>query len=38
MVAKSVDKMGPPNVKEWDDDYHPDSDVEETELEKKEKA
>lgn len=23
MVAKSVNKMGPPNVKEWDDDYHP---------------
>ncbi|WP_081211142.1 dicarboxylate/amino acid:cation symporter [Salegentibacter sediminis] len=23
MVAKSVDKMGPPNVKEWDDEYHP---------------
>ena len=40
MVAKSVNKMGPPNVKEWDDDYHPDSNTEEnkTELEKKEKA
>lgn len=24
MVAKSVNKMGPPNVKEWDDEYHPD--------------
>lgn len=23
MVAKSVDKMGPPNVKEWDEAYHP---------------
>lgn len=40
IVAKSVNKMGPPNVKEWDDDYHPDSDAEEntTELQKKEKA
>ncbi len=40
MVAKSVDKMGPPNVKEWDDDYHPDIDAEEnkSELEKKEKV
>ncbi len=28
MVAKSVDMMGPPNVKEWDDDYHPESDEE----------
>lgn len=26
MVAKSVDMMGPPNVKEWDDEYHPDED------------
>ncbi|HSP12312.1 MAG TPA: dicarboxylate/amino acid:cation symporter [Salegentibacter sp.] len=25
MVAKSVDKMGPPNVKEWDDEYHPET-------------
>ncbi|WP_372919859.1 dicarboxylate/amino acid:cation symporter [Salegentibacter sp.] len=25
MVAKSVDKMGPPNVKEWDDNYHPEN-------------
>ncbi|MGY5849385.1 dicarboxylate/amino acid:cation symporter [Salegentibacter sp. F14] len=25
MVAKSVDKMGPPNVKEWDDEYHPEN-------------
>lgn len=24
MVAKSVNKMGPPNVKEWDDEYYPD--------------
>ncbi len=23
MVAKSVDKMGPPNVKDWDDNYPP---------------
>ncbi|CAM4297522.1 dicarboxylate/amino acid:cation symporter [Gillisia limnaea] len=23
MVAKSVDKLGPPNVVEWDDTYHP---------------
>ncbi len=23
MVGKSVGKMGPPNVKEWDDEYHP---------------
>ncbi|MDR9456292.1 MAG: dicarboxylate/amino acid:cation symporter [Salegentibacter sp.] len=40
MVAKSVDKMGPPNVKEWDDNYHPDTNAEEkeSELEKKEKA
>lgn len=40
MVAKSVDKMGPPNVKNWDDDYHPDTSAEEkeAELEKKEKA
>lgn len=26
MVAKSVDMMGPPNVKEWDDDYHPETE------------
>ena len=26
MVAKSVDKMGPPNVKDWDDDYHPETE------------
>lgn len=26
MVAKSVDMMGPPNVKEWDDEYHPESE------------
>lgn len=26
LVAKSVDMMGPPNVKEWDDDYHPESE------------
>lgn len=32
MVAKSVDMMGPPNVKEWDDDYHPENEkVTETE-------
>lgn len=32
MVAKSVDMMGPPNVKEWDDDYHPETEtVSETE-------
>ncbi|TBW29231.1 dicarboxylate/amino acid:cation symporter [Gramella sp. KN1008] len=32
MVAKSVDMMGPPNVKEWDDDYHPEAEtVSETE-------
>lgn len=31
MVAKSVDMMGPPNVKEWDDEYHPDEEVVETE-------
>ena len=30
IVAKSVDMMGPPNVKEWDDDYHPESETEET--------
>lgn len=30
MVAKSVDMMGPPNVKEWDDEYHPESDEETT--------
>lgn len=30
IVAKSVDMMGPPNVKEWDDDYHPESEVEDT--------
>ncbi|AVR46386.1 dicarboxylate/amino acid:cation symporter [Christiangramia fulva] len=27
MVAKSVDMMGPPNVKEWDEEYHPDAEV-----------
>ena len=27
MVAKSVDMMGPPNVKEWDDDYHPETET-----------
>ncbi|WP_300437561.1 dicarboxylate/amino acid:cation symporter [Christiangramia sp.] len=27
MVAKSVDMMGPPNVKEWDDDYHPEEET-----------
>ncbi len=27
MVAKSVDMMGPPNVKEWDDEYHPEEEV-----------
>ncbi|TRO66449.1 dicarboxylate/amino acid:cation symporter [Christiangramia sabulilitoris] len=26
MVAKSVDMMGPPNVKNWDDDYHPETE------------
>ncbi|MGB8376044.1 MAG: dicarboxylate/amino acid:cation symporter [Salegentibacter sp.] len=26
MVAKSVDMMGPPNVKNWDDDYHPENE------------
>ncbi|QYA26421.1 dicarboxylate/amino acid:cation symporter [Gramella sp. MT6] len=32
MVAKSVDMMGPPNVKEWDDDYHPEPEnISETE-------
>ena len=32
MVAKSVDMMGPPNVKEWDDDYHPETEnISETE-------
>ena len=32
MVAKSVDMMGPPNVKEWDDEYHPETErVSETE-------
>ncbi|SDR78452.1 dicarboxylate/amino acid:cation symporter [Gramella sp. MAR_2010_147] len=32
MVAKSVDMMGPPNVKNWDDDYHPETEpVTETE-------
>ena len=30
MVAKSVNMMGPPNVKEWDDHYHPESDSETT--------
>ena len=37
MVAKSVDMMGPPNVKEWDDDYHPETETasqEKTESEK----
>jgi Na+/H+-dicarboxylate symporter len=28
MVAKSVDKMGPPNVKNWDDEYQPESEPE----------
>ncbi|GAA4323655.1 dicarboxylate/amino acid:cation symporter [Pontixanthobacter gangjinensis] len=27
MVAKSVDMMGPPNVKNWDDDYHPEPET-----------
>jgi len=27
MVAKSVDMMGPPNVKDWDDDYHPEDET-----------
>ncbi len=27
IVAKSVDMMGPPNVKEWDDDYHPEAET-----------
>ncbi|MCP9200436.1 dicarboxylate/amino acid:cation symporter [Gramella sp. GC03-9] len=27
MVAKSVDMMGPPNVKEWDDNYHPEAET-----------
>ena len=27
MVAKSVDMMGPPNVKEWDDEYHPETET-----------
>ncbi|MGA8855161.1 MAG: dicarboxylate/amino acid:cation symporter [Christiangramia sp.] len=27
MVAKSVDMMGPPNVKEWDDEYHPEEET-----------
>ncbi|MFV8282170.1 dicarboxylate/amino acid:cation symporter [Christiangramia marina] len=26
LVAKSVDMMGPPNVKDWDDDYHPENE------------
>lgn len=26
MVAKSVDMMGPPNVKNWDDNYHPEKE------------
>jgi len=26
MVARSVDMMGPPNVKDWDDDYHPENE------------
>ena len=30
MVAKSVNMMGPPNVKEWDDHYHPENDSETT--------
>jgi len=30
MVAKSVDMMGPPNVKDWDDNYHPDSETSST--------
>ena len=40
MVAKSVNKMGPPNVKEWDDNYHPDrneDDIPNT-VEEKEKV
>lgn len=28
MVAKAVDKLGPPNVKEWDDNYAPVSEKE----------
>ncbi|WP_037321654.1 dicarboxylate/amino acid:cation symporter [Salegentibacter sp. Hel_I_6] len=36
MVAKSVDKMGPPNVKEWDDDYHPENnEAEEKKVQEK---
>ncbi len=27
MVAKSVDMMGPPNVKEWNENYHPEKEV-----------
>ncbi|CAL66599.1 dicarboxylate/amino acid:cation symporter [Christiangramia forsetii] len=27
MVAKSVDMMGPPNVKNWDDEYHPEEET-----------
>ncbi len=27
IVAKSVDMMGPPNVKDWDDDYHPETET-----------
>ncbi|HKJ49541.1 MAG TPA: dicarboxylate/amino acid:cation symporter [Christiangramia sp.] len=27
MVAKSVDMMGPPNVKEWDDNYHTETET-----------
>ncbi|MFV8225796.1 dicarboxylate/amino acid:cation symporter [Christiangramia aquimixticola] len=30
MVAKSVNMMGPPNVKKWDDDYHPENNNEVT--------
>ncbi|MBZ9729682.1 dicarboxylate/amino acid:cation symporter [Salegentibacter sp. JZCK2] len=37
MVAKSVNKMGPPNVKEWDDHYHPEGDEEQEKSEVKEK-
>ncbi|MBT8296313.1 MAG: dicarboxylate/amino acid:cation symporter [Gramella sp.] len=27
MVAKSVNMMGPPNVKDWDDNYHPETET-----------
>jgi hypothetical protein len=28
LVAKSVDKLGEPHVKNWDDDYDPEKQVE----------